>query len=66
MESKKKKKKTVLDSARKVDTAFNPGTQSMFLKIPYRLTKSDQALLQKSISMILSLLDVYKVDTASS
>ncbi len=56
---KKKKKKAVLGGARKVDPAFNPGTQSTFFKTPPRLPKSNQALLRKSSSMILSLLDVY-------
>ena len=55
----KKKKKAVLDGARKVDPAFNPGTQSTFFETPPRLPKSNQALLRKSSSMILSLLDVY-------
>ena len=56
---KKKKKKAVLGGARKVDPAFNPGTQSTFFKTRPRLPKSNQALLRKSSSMILSLLDVY-------
>jgi hypothetical protein len=56
-----KKKKAVLDDARKVvDTALNPGTQSTFFKTPSRLPKSNQALLQKNSSMMLSLLGVYK------
>jgi hypothetical protein len=50
----------VLDTARKVDTAFNPGTQSTFFKTPPRLPKSNQTLLQKNSSMMLSLLGVYK------
>jgi hypothetical protein len=45
LEPKKKKKKAVLDGARKVDTALNPGTQSTHFKTPPRLPKSSQALL---------------------
>jgi hypothetical protein len=56
---KKKKKKAVLDDARKVDTALNPATQSTLFKTPPRLPKSNQALLQKKSSMMLSLLGVY-------
>jgi hypothetical protein len=56
---KKTKKKAVLDGARKVDTALNPGTQSMHFKTPPRLPKSNQALLRKNSSMMLSLLGVY-------
>jgi hypothetical protein len=55
----KKKKKAVLDDARKVDTALNPGTQSTLFKTPPRLPKSNQALLQKNSSKMLSLLGVY-------
>jgi hypothetical protein len=55
----KKKKKAVLDGARKVDTALNPGTQSTHFKTPPRLPKSNQALLRKKSSMMLSLLGVY-------
>jgi hypothetical protein len=54
-----KKKKSVLDDARKVDIALNPGTQSTFFKTPPRLPKSNQALLRKNSSMMLSLLGVY-------
>jgi hypothetical protein len=56
---KPKKKKAVLDGARKVDTALNPGTQSTNFKTPPRLPKSNQALLRKKSSMMLSLLSVY-------
>jgi hypothetical protein len=55
-----KKKKAVLDDVRKVDTALNPGTQSTLFKTPPQLPKSNQALLQKKSSMMLSLLGVYK------
>jgi hypothetical protein len=55
----KKKKKAVLDGARKVDTALNPGTQSTHFKTPPQLPKSNQALLRKKSSMMLSLLGVY-------
>jgi hypothetical protein len=59
LERKKKKKKAVLDGARKVDTALNPETQSTHFKTPPRLPKSNQALLRKKSSMMLSLLGVY-------
>jgi hypothetical protein len=45
--------------ARKVDTALNPGTQSTHFKTPPGLPKSNQALLRKKSSMMLSLLGVY-------
>jgi hypothetical protein len=54
-----KKKESVLDDARRVDIALNPGTQSTSFKIPPRLPKSNQALLRKNSSMMLSLLGVY-------
>jgi hypothetical protein len=55
----KKKKKAVLDGARKVDRVLNPETQSTHFKTPPRLPKSNQALLRKKSSMMLSLLGVY-------
>jgi hypothetical protein len=55
----KKKKKAVLHEARKVYTALNPGTQSTLFKTPPWLPKSNQAMLQKNSSMMLSLLGVY-------
>jgi hypothetical protein len=54
-----KEKKSVLADVRKVDIALNPGTQSTFFKTPPWLPKSNQTLLQKNSSMMLSLLGVY-------
>jgi hypothetical protein len=55
-----KKKKAVLDNARKVDTPPNPGTQSIIFQDSTPIPKSNQALLQKRSSTVLSLLDLYK------
>jgi hypothetical protein len=49
----------VLDGVRKVDTELNPGTQSTHFNTPPWLPKSNQALLRKNSSMMLSLLGVY-------
>jgi hypothetical protein len=42
--------------------SFNPATQSTFFKTPPRLPKSSHALLQKSRSMMLAVLDLYHQD----
>jgi hypothetical protein len=55
-----KKKKSVLDDARKVDIALNPGTQSTSFKTPPRLPKSNQALLRKNSSHLKRILHAFR------